>query len=145
MASEQNNHNWLVNFGLEYHSYSVVEHWLLKPSILGLSSVSWWLFFSDNDNIRISSLWHFPSLSMPMAVIWHSRHFQARFRPRPFQSERSGIKLHTIPLSQNSCQWLGVGQPCSHTDRKTAQSPQVNVSACHSSNRPICPALNSAI
>ena len=57
MASEQDTHNWLVNFGLEYHSgfsvdRSVVEHWPLKPS-MGSSPVSWWLFFKHNDIIRI--------------------------------------------------------------------------------------------
>lgn len=133
-------------FGLEHHSgfsvvRSLVEHWLLKPGIVGLIRGSWWLFYIKKVFILcFQCQWQY-SYSSTQDISMQS------FAPDP-SSEWSGANrtwLHTIPLSQNSCQWWGVGQPCSHTDRKTEQSPQEDVSACHSSNRSICPALNSAI
>lgn len=74
--------NWLTNvaFWLRTSQWfsvvgSVVEHWLLKPGILGFRIPrSWWLFY-------IKKCLH----SMPMAVFVFrdSRHFHARFCPLP--------------------------------------------------------------
>ena len=88
--------NWLANvaFWLRTSQWflvvrSVVEYWLLKQGILGFRIPgSWWLFYIKKKC--------FPSMPMAVFVFQGSRHFHARFCPRPFL-RGFGASKHDIP------------------------------------------------